>query len=125
MTRRPKVDRNELTLAIAAALIGAMLLGWCLRWIFAGISNAAGPRSIKQTAQLVTRVQQAEEAQLTAETRLAQIEGDLTQRLNEMQAELEATHADLAHARAQTDEIREAYRQAMGQGARGGEQPHA
>jgi cytochrome c biogenesis factor len=109
------VDRNELTIAIAAALIAAVLLGWCLRWIFSSINNAAGPRSIKQTARMAARLHHAEEAQLAAETRLAQVEADLTQRLDQVQAELDTAYANLGQARNQTEEVREAYRQAIGQ----------
>jgi hypothetical protein len=113
------VDRNELTIAIAAALLGAVVLGWLLHWVFAGMNRAAGPRSIKRTAEMAARLHAAEEAQQAAELRLAQVEADLNQRIGEMQAELDTASQDLAQARRQAEDVREAYRQAMAEKAPG------
>lgn len=107
------MDRNNLTLAIAAGLVAAVLLGWILHAIFARLSNGAGPRSIKRTADMARRLHDAEEAQHRAESRLKQVEGDLGPRVSELQAELDASNAALLRAREQTEEIRTAYRQAM------------
>jgi hypothetical protein len=106
------LDRSELTFAIATALVGAVLLGWILRWLF-GRMNATGPRNAARTANLVSRLHAAEEAQFRAETRLAEVEADASQRLADLQAELDATLASLARAEAQTEEIRDAYRRAL------------
>jgi hypothetical protein len=114
------VDRNELTIAIAAALLGAVVLGWLLHWIFAGMNRAAGPRSIKRTAEMATRLHAAEEAQQAAERRLAQVETDLNQRIGEMQAELDTANQSLAQSRRQAEDIRAAYRAAMSEKAQGG-----
>jgi hypothetical protein len=104
------LDRSELTFAIAAALVGAVLVGWILRWLF-GRMNAAGPRNAARTAGLAARLHAAEEAQLRAETRLAEVEGDLA----ELQSELDAALAALARAQGQAEEVRAAYRRAMGE----------
>ncbi len=107
------MDRNDLTLAVAAALVGAVLLGWILHMLFARLNTGAGPRSIKRTADMAHRLHDAEEAQHRAETRLRQVEGDLQARVTELTAELDASNAALLRAREQTEEIRAAYRQTM------------
>ena len=107
------MDRNELTMAIAGTLFGAVLLGWILRWMFGRLNSGSGPRSIKKTAEMAARLHHAEEARATSEARQDAIEDDLRRRLVELQAELDATHEDLARARAQADEVRAAYREVM------------
>jgi hypothetical protein len=106
------LDRSELTFAIAAALVGAVLLGWILRGLF-GRLNGMGPRSAALTANMASRLHTAEAAQLHAETRLAEVEADLGRRLGELQSELDAALAGLSDALAQADEVRAAYRQLM------------
>jgi multidrug resistance efflux pump len=107
------VDRNELTLALTGAFFGAVLLGWVLHWIFSRLNRASGPRSIKQTALLVERVQNAEDAKLAAEARLHAVERDLSQRIEQMQSEIDAAHESLEAARDETEQIRAAYREAV------------
>lgn len=107
------MDRNELTLALTAAFLGAVLLGWVLHWAFGRLNRAAGPRSIKQTAVLVERVQNAEDARLAAEARLQVVERDLNQRILQMQAEIDAAHESLEAARDETEQIRAAYRETV------------
>jgi nitrogen fixation/metabolism regulation signal transduction histidine kinase len=107
------MDRNELTLALTAAFFGAVLLGWFLHWVFGMLNRRSGPKSIKQTALLVERVQNAEEARLAAEARLQAVERDLNQRIALMQAELNTAHESLEAARDETEQIRAAYREAV------------
>ena len=52
------MDRNELTVAIAGALVAAFLLGWLTRWAFARL-NTAGPRNAARTADLAARLHAA------------------------------------------------------------------
>ena len=49
------MDRSELTLALAGALIGAFLLGWSLRWLFGRI-DGAGPKSVARTARMAAQL---------------------------------------------------------------------
>jgi len=110
------MDREQLTLAIAAALVGAVLAGWLLHAVFGRLNAGAGPRSVRQTAEMASRLHAAEEAQLAAEMRLRDVETDLKRRLAETETELSSTLADLERSRAQCDEIREAYRDAIAEG---------
>lgn len=106
------MDRNELTLAIAGALVGAFLLGWILRWFF-GRMNAAGPRSVARTADMAAQLHAAEETQRRTEWRLGEIEEERARQIAELQAELESSRAAVVRAEAQTEEIRAAYRKAL------------
>jgi hypothetical protein len=110
------MSRDELTLAIAAVLVGAVLAGWVLHAVFRRLNTGAGPRSVRQTAEMASRLHAAEEAQLAAEIRLRNVEGDLKRRLAETETDLSATLAELERTRVQCDEIREAYRDAMAEG---------
>lgn len=115
------MDRSELTLAIAGALFGAVLLGWVLRWLFGRLNSPSGSLGIGRTTEIATRLHEAEEAVAQARSRLAAVETDLGERLAEAQRELDAAQKDLARERALTQEIREAYRAAMaGYGREGG-----
>jgi ABC-type bacteriocin/lantibiotic exporter with double-glycine peptidase domain len=107
------VDHDKLTLVLTGSFFGAVLLGWLLHWLFARLNTKSGPRSIKQTALLVERVQAAEDAKLVAEGRLQAVENDLTQRLAQMQAELDSAHVGLEEARDETEQIRDAYRKSL------------
>ena len=107
------MDRNELTLAITAALAGAVLLGWLLGWIFARLNGPAGPRSMKGTADLAARLHAAEEAAAQAQMQLATREAELGARLAQLKRDLELADQQLVREQARTEEIREAYRTAM------------
>ena len=108
------MDRNELMLAIAGALFGALLLGWILHWMFARINRAEGPRSFRRAADMASRLYAAEIARGRAETRLAEVEGDLRQRLADTERELETALRSLDRERTRAEEIRAAYRAASG-----------
>lgn len=116
--RGAAMDRNELTLAIAGALVAAFLLGWVLRWFFGRI-NAVGPRNARRTADIAAQLHAAEQARHEAEARAAQVESEARRHFASMESELESTRAALDSARAQAEEVREAYRQAMQGGGAG------
>jgi prophage endopeptidase len=105
------LDRDELTLAVAGTLFGAVVLGWVLHWLFARIARAPG--SARETAGLAARLYAAEAAAGTAEQRRAELEADLGQRLADAEAELARTLDELAAARRDAEDVREAYRRAM------------
>jgi hypothetical protein len=106
------MDRNELTLAIAGALVGAFLLGWILRWFF-GRMNGSGPRSPDRVAEIASELHRAEEARRRAEKQLAEMEGAAAHRIAELEAELTSAHADLSRAEAEAEEVRSAYREVL------------
>lgn len=114
------MDRTELTLAIAASLVGALLLGWVLGWLFARLNRQSGPRDLREAADMASRLQEAEEAAARAQARLQATEADLGGRLAEVQRELEGAYQQIAREQARTEEIREAYRVAMSGLTRGG-----
>jgi hypothetical protein len=107
------MDRNELTLLIAGALVAAFLLGWIFRWFF-GRMNAVGPRNARRTADMAAKLHAAEQARHDAEARAEHVESEARRHFASMEAELSSTRAALDSARAQAEEIREAYRQATG-----------
>ena len=109
------MDRNELTLVIAGALVGAFLLGWILRWFF-GRMNAVGPRNARRTADIAAQLHAAEQARHEAEARVAHVENEARRHFASMELELASTRAALDSARAQAEEIRQAYRQAVEEG---------
>ena len=106
------MDRNDLTLAIAGALIAAFLLGWVLRWAFARL-NAAGPRNAARTADLAARLHAAEDGQARSERRLAEVEAEASRRVLELQSEVESAREALARAEEQAEEVRAAYRRTI------------
>ena len=106
------MDRNELTLAIAGALVGAFVLGWILRWFF-GRLNATGPRSVARTADLAAQLHTAEEAKGRAEWRATEAEEEGARRVAELQAEVEKAREEVVRAETATEEIRGAYRRAL------------
>jgi hypothetical protein len=108
------MDRSDLTLAIAGALFAAFLLGWTMRWAF-GRLNTAGPRNAARAADLAARLHAAEDGQARAETRLAEVEAEASRRLAELQAEVDGARAAAGQAEAQSEEIRAAYRRALGE----------
>jgi hypothetical protein len=110
------MDRNELTLVVAGALVGAFVLGWVLRWFF-GRLNATGPRSLARTADMAAQLHAAEEAKQRAEWRAAAAEEEGARRVAELQGEVEKARAEVARAEAATEEIRAAYRKALIGGA--------
>jgi OmpA-OmpF porin, OOP family len=106
--RMQPMDRTEVTLVVAGALVLAVLLGWVLRGIFRGLN--AGGRRARGAADLADRLHRSEES----EARLRTVERELTAELAEVRRELAESLRRLDAARAEVDEIREAYRQAVG-----------
>ena len=111
------MDRNDLTLAIAGALIAAFLLGWVLRWAFARL-NAAGPRNAARTADLAARLHAAEDGQARSERRLAEVEAEASRRVLELQGEVDDARGRRSPGpRSQAEEVRAAYRRTTWSGA--------
>ncbi|WP_299129549.1 hypothetical protein [uncultured Amaricoccus sp.] len=106
------MNRGELTAVIAVVLIGAVLLGWILRWIFGRIGGP-GAGGLAASADLAQRLEAAEEARRRAEQRLSKVEADFKARLSDLEVELASALESLAKAEHQADDVRAAYRVAM------------
>lgn len=105
------MDRNELTFAIAGALIAAFVLGWAMRWAFSRL-NTAGPRNAARAAELAGRLHAAEDALHRAEEEL----GESGRRTLELEADLVGARKALARSEAQAEEMRAAWRRATIEG---------
>lgn len=89
------MDRAELIVVVAGALMAAMTLGWILRWMF-GRLNARDPAA---SASLAARLADAEAARAFAEERLAAVQGDLAQALGQRDEALRANaRSERTHA---------------------------
>ena len=97
------MDRNELTVVIAAILAAAFLLGWSLHWVFSRLN-----RTSRGGTSLTAQLHEADEARHRAEYRRAEAE----RRAAEIEAELARTRAGLAATERQLEEVRSAYRDA-------------
>ncbi len=87
------MDRNDLTLAFAAALVGAFLLGWIARWLFERIN---GGRRGTHVADLVTQLHSAEAERRRAETLRDEIEQAAAHRISGLESELQSTRDAIA-----------------------------
>jgi hypothetical protein len=103
------MDRTELALVVAGALLLAFLLGWLMRGIFRGL-DARGLRDARAVADLAERLHRAEENAL----RLQTIERELAGELAETREELARSHRERDAALAEMERIRAAYRAAVG-----------
>lgn len=89
------MDRAELTLIVAGALIAAMMLGWILRWMFGRLNS----RDSASGVSLAARLAEAEAARALAEGRLITAQEDLARTLRQRDEalragdQLERTHA--------------------------------
>ena len=106
------MDRSELTMAVAGALVAAFLFGWIFRWVF-GRMNAHGAHGAAHS-DMARELHAAEEARHRAELRLAEVEAAAERRVAKLEAELALTREAFAGAQTQADEVRAAYRRAMG-----------
>ena len=99
------MDQTQLTIVIAAGLFIAILLGWCLRWIF-NLLNPPAPPEPKADSEWAEYAKACEADRDAAQARLAEVERDLGARLNQANAELQAAMDGLGDARRESDAIR-------------------
>jgi hypothetical protein len=85
----------QLTIAIAAVLVAAIVLGWFLHWLWTRLSHAALSETARR-ADMMNRLHEAdrareiaEEARELAENLLAAREGEMENRMTAMQARLD------------------------------------
>lgn len=98
------MDRTELTLFASLALIVAVLIGWALRWVY-NLLNPPPPPEPLADSEWAEYAKACEAARDDAVNRLAEVERDLGNRLNQAQAELSASMDALGDARRRADEL--------------------
>lgn len=96
------MDRTELTLMAAAALLVAIAIGWGLRWVYDLLNPPPPPEPIADSewAEYAKACEAAREAALA---HVGEVERELGNRLTQMQAELDAAMEGLGEARRQAD----------------------
>jgi prophage endopeptidase len=104
------MNSSELTMLIAGGLLLALIAGWTLRWIF-GLLNRPPPEEPIPETELEAQLREALEGKAAVESKLASVEDDLSRKLVQTQAELEATMDGLRDARRQMNEMRDALEQ--------------
>jgi len=102
------MTRSELVIAMTVALLGAVVLGWILRWIYGGMARA-GTAKVETVDDMTARLAQAEEGQATIAAQLAATDQSLRGQLREKQAELDAAMDGLRTARQQISDWQAAY----------------
>ena len=100
------MNETELTMVVAAALLLAILIGWTLRWFFARLNRAANDTSIGSN-ELAARLHTAEEARDAAVREREDAVRELKNRLDQAEAELQATMDGLRFARQETETLRD------------------
>ncbi|MBB5514623.1 uncharacterized protein involved in exopolysaccharide biosynthesis [Rubricella aquisinus] len=102
------MTRDELTVLMTLGLLGAMLLGWILHWVWSSFARARDD-SIDTIETMTERAALAEAKQAEAEAALAQTEARLTNVLREKEIDLETTMEGLRNARQQISDWQAAY----------------
>ncbi|MEO1551984.1 MAG: hypothetical protein AAFR93_16405 [Pseudomonadota bacterium] len=98
------MDNAQLTWMITGALVAALLTGWVLHWIYTLLTRPQAPQT-PDDAALMAAVEDAQQARTQAEARLSEVEGELTRKLSQTEAELAAAMDGLRNARMQTDAL--------------------
>jgi prophage endopeptidase len=102
------MTRDELTVLMTLGLLGAMLLGWILHWVWASFARARDD-SIDTIETMTERAALAEAKQAEAEAALVETETRLTNALREKEIDLETTMEGLRNARQQISDWQAAY----------------
>jgi hypothetical protein len=103
---------TELQVFITVGLMGAMLLGWILRWIW-GSFALARTASVDTIEHLQTSASDAEARAHSAEATLAEEQTEMARVLREKDAELEATMEALRASRQLAAQWQAAYEAAQ------------
>lgn len=99
------MNSTELTLAIAAAFMIAVLIGWTLRWLFSRL-NQSSANITAGSNELAARLHTAEEARDAAFRERDEAVRDLRNRLDQTEAELAAAMDGLGNARREAEALR-------------------
>jgi len=99
------MNRTEFIIATAIILFVAFCLGWCVNWLvhrFIRVSQS----DVGELERLAQELHEAEETRDQAITYLQQREAELTNQLNQTEAELTATMDGLREARHEAEVLR-------------------
>jgi prophage endopeptidase len=103
------VNRSEFIIAIAAILFIAFALGWFAFWLinrFTRVTKA----DIGELDRMAQALHEAEETRDQAITYLQQREAEISNQLNQTEAELRAAMDGLREARREVEDLRRAHR---------------
>ena len=103
------MNRSEFIIAIAAILFIAFALGWFAFWLinrFTRVTKA----DIGELDRMAQALHEAEETRDQAITYLQQREAEISNQLNQTEAELRAAMDGLREARREVEELRRAHR---------------
>jgi len=98
------MDRTELTIVAAAALLVALAAGWVLRWVYS-LLNPPPPPAPKADSEWAEYARTCEAQRDEAQARLAEVERELGNKLTQAQAELSAAMEGLGEARRATQDL--------------------
>ena len=99
------MSRTEFVIATAIILFVAFCLGWFANWLVHRFIRVAGS-DVGELERMAQELHEAEETRDQAITYLQQREAELTNQLNQTEAELSATMDGLREARKEAEELR-------------------
>ena len=99
------MSRTEFVVTTAAILFVAFCLGWFANWLVHRFTRVAAG-DVAELDRMSQELHEAEETRDQAITYLQQREAELTNQLNQTEAELRATMDGLRDARHETEEMR-------------------
>lgn len=99
------MNRTEFVIATAIILFVAFALGWFAHWLIHRFTRI-GAADIGEVDRLAQSLHEAEELRDQAIDYMEQREAELTSRLAQTEAELQATMDGLRSARAEMDDLR-------------------
>lgn len=100
------MNRDELIGVLALTFFITFLLGWVLRWAYGGL-NKINSANMGEIDDLANRLYEMEQAKDSAETQLKEVEWELSNKVTQAEAELEAAMEGLGAARREVEQLRE------------------
>ncbi len=99
------MSRSEFILVTAAVLFVAFLLGWFAHWLLSRLTRVT-QSEMGELDKMAKALHEAEETRDQAITYMQQREAELTNQLNQTEAELQAAMDGLRDARREAEEMR-------------------
>ncbi len=99
------MGRTELVLITALILFAAFLLGWAGHWVFRRF-NRIDTANVAELDHMASALHEAEETRDEAISYMQSREAELSGKLGQTQAELEAAMEGLGAARCEAEELR-------------------